>query len=707
MSKITLDSVASGYNLQKVNDNFQKIEDALNNRVLWRDNVSGETNAILSDIDVNSFRLYNLPVPVNLNDAARLKDVQNGVLGISTANLISYTPPGIGSVDVSISQKLSERLSVMDYGAVGNGIANDTDAINKAFTAASAGKTVYFPTGTYLVGSAVTSLPLIAIPVGVNVLMDKGAWLKGQGTWLTNFLSPSGKNILQVNIDGNSLPSGGVKDTWNASLGSAVGISGTDSTGFTFNVEDVTIINSEIKNLQYGVLTDGAKEWKIHNCNFHELRNCATLFGAQSGRESLFCVFTSNVFDNLGDYAVSFYSTNNTTPGDNAFHSVANNVARNCQQITNGYAYGVEAGDPNFQHHISFVNNTYQCTVVGLTGGNGGITISTTSDCSVVGNNLTGNISDISNAVGINAVGFAGKEARRGLIVNNHIEKFSTSAISLHGHSNCLISDNHIIDCGYTSSGFAPIRSNNIPASNVAIINNFISISPGYTYYGAGTPAISAFGAGLSNFTIAGNIITNPNDLGILIVGTAGSPAKGFTIKNNQVNGILDATFFRREAVYVDYATDLTISDNIIMDGHKGIVTINCDGVVLARNEFKGSETITTLYDITGSSNLKIRDDILSAPVTTILTPTDRLSNTFGNNARNCVSILTESQGSTGLISSGTVISHGMFTTPTQVGLTCTSAAIASGVTVKGTSTFTITFAGGGTQNFDWLAVIR
>jgi hypothetical protein len=60
MAKIVLDNVVSGYNLDKINANFVKIATALNDLVLYRNNPVGEPNQLLSDLDVNNKRLYNV-----------------------------------------------------------------------------------------------------------------------------------------------------------------------------------------------------------------------------------------------------------------------------------------------------------------------------------------------------------------------------------------------------------------------------------------------------------------------------------------------------------------------------------------------------------------------------------------------------------------------------------------------------------------------
>ena len=59
MSKITLSNINGGYDLSKINTNFQLIADEFNNKVLYRNNPIGEANTLQSDIDLNGKRLYN------------------------------------------------------------------------------------------------------------------------------------------------------------------------------------------------------------------------------------------------------------------------------------------------------------------------------------------------------------------------------------------------------------------------------------------------------------------------------------------------------------------------------------------------------------------------------------------------------------------------------------------------------------------------
>ena len=73
MAKITLSNVASGYNRQNINTNFEEIETALEDKVLYRDNPTGEPNQMEQDIDMNGNSLLNYGT--NLADDASLISV--------------------------------------------------------------------------------------------------------------------------------------------------------------------------------------------------------------------------------------------------------------------------------------------------------------------------------------------------------------------------------------------------------------------------------------------------------------------------------------------------------------------------------------------------------------------------------------------------------------------------------------------------------
>jgi hypothetical protein len=93
--KITLNDVTNLNSLSQINANFDAIEAALNSKVLYRANPTGEPNEMGNVLDMNGYRLYNLPAPTNSNEAARLQDIMDAMSGASSASLISYAPYGI------------------------------------------------------------------------------------------------------------------------------------------------------------------------------------------------------------------------------------------------------------------------------------------------------------------------------------------------------------------------------------------------------------------------------------------------------------------------------------------------------------------------------------------------------------------------------------------------------------------------------------
>lgn len=71
---------------------------------------------------------------------------------------MSYSPAGGASVVTTVQAKLRESVSVLDFGAVGDGVADDTAAIQAAINSelTASGGSLYLPDGTYLISSALT-----------------------------------------------------------------------------------------------------------------------------------------------------------------------------------------------------------------------------------------------------------------------------------------------------------------------------------------------------------------------------------------------------------------------------------------------------------------------------------------------------------------------------------------------------------------------
>jgi hypothetical protein len=65
---------------------------------------------------------------------------------------VTYTASGTGAAARTVDSKLGDFVSVKDFGAVGDGAANDQAAIQ---TALNTGKSVFFPAGTYIFNSSI------------------------------------------------------------------------------------------------------------------------------------------------------------------------------------------------------------------------------------------------------------------------------------------------------------------------------------------------------------------------------------------------------------------------------------------------------------------------------------------------------------------------------------------------------------------------
>lgn len=101
-------------------------------------------------------------------------DLASTALGKGSA-LVGYKQGNAGSVARTVQAKLRDIVSVKDFGAVGDGVTDDTMAIQAALdTVDGSIKRVFVPAGTYLIG---------------GITINGSVWLDGAGDDVVTFLA--------------------------------------------------------------------------------------------------------------------------------------------------------------------------------------------------------------------------------------------------------------------------------------------------------------------------------------------------------------------------------------------------------------------------------------------------------------------------------------------------------------------------------------
>lgn len=99
------------------------------------------------------------------NVQAAINEIVSDLSNDSGSSLIGFIQSGTGAVARTNQDKLRETVSVKDFGAVGDGVTDDTAAIQASVNSAT---TVYFPPGIY---KATTAITLVA-----NTILIGGGW---------------------------------------------------------------------------------------------------------------------------------------------------------------------------------------------------------------------------------------------------------------------------------------------------------------------------------------------------------------------------------------------------------------------------------------------------------------------------------------------------------------------------------------------------
>ena len=165
------------------------------------------------------------------------------------ASAVTYTPAGTGAVTTNVQTKLRETVSVKDFGAVGDGIADDGPAIRAAIAAtAGTGNALDFGNATYLINSTETKLSWETFAPAIR-LPDSELTIIGSGFTLQSGTSGAFLCMIQTTIGSSAkikVSGGTVKGTG-------------DTGGSTYALIDGIVLNKNTSNVEIDMQVDNTK----------------------------------------------------------------------------------------------------------------------------------------------------------------------------------------------------------------------------------------------------------------------------------------------------------------------------------------------------------------------------------------------------------------------------------------------------------------
>ena len=161
---------------------------------------------------------------LNLGNSIVNADV-NSSAGI-VASKLDFTQSGTGATTRTVESKLRDVVSVKDFGAVGDGVTDDTAAIQAALNTTSL--EIFIPDGTYRVKALSTTTGTPALTSSVDNRLIHGPGILTASEQVKVLFQVTGdNNTVSINIDGNN------------NVGYAILVKGSNPTVTNCNIYDL------------------------------------------------------------------------------------------------------------------------------------------------------------------------------------------------------------------------------------------------------------------------------------------------------------------------------------------------------------------------------------------------------------------------------------------------------------------------------------